>query len=258
MTSGYTEGERRLRAIVRACVSPGVWLVVGAQLLVQFVMRQGQSADGAAVDVVWVLALAALIMAFVYLQAGTYQALAHSAGRLTLRDTIGAGMALFTRFLWLFIKLGLLAALVFNLFALLLLAGAGLSLESLVRTLAPILPLLLAVLGFAFVYWLPLVFVSGDFRLLASLNRALRVAWQRLPQSGFLALMILAPVVLLSLWSAVAPDNANEVARAAPGVAIEILLLSASLVASLFGWIAYIYCAEWLREQSPAEPSTTR
>ncbi len=240
MTSGYTEGERRLRAIVRAALSPGVWLVVGAQFLAQFALRLGVPAGDTGPDLLFVLALAALLMGFVYLQTGAYQALARSADRLTLREAAGAGMALFARFLWMFVKLGVFAALTFNLFALVLMAVTGSSLETLMRALAPMLPLLLAALGFTFAYWLPLVFVSGDFRLFASLRRSLRTTWQRLPQSGFLALLILAPVVLLSLLPADAPEAA---------------LLLLSLAASLLGWIAYIYCAEWLRDQPAADAS---
>ncbi len=240
MTSAYTESERRLRAVVRAFLSPGVWLVVGVQFLMQLVLRQGVPAGEAGPDPLLTAALAALMMGFAYLQAGAYRGLAQGAERLTLREAATAGAALFVRFLWLFLKLGLVAALVFNLFALLLLTGADMRPEALLRQLVPYMPPLLAALGFVFAYWLPLVFVSGDFRLFATWRRALATAWQRLPQSGFLALILFLPVVLFALLPEATPAT---------------VLLPLSLIASLFGWIAYIYCAEWLRDHPPADAS---
>lgn len=238
MTPTYTESERRLRAIVRAFLSPGVWLVVGAQFLAQFALRQGVAAGESGPGLSRTLLISALMMGFAYLQAGAYHGLAKSNDRLTLREIATPGVALFARFLWLFLKLGVSVALVFNLFALALMGSAGVSPDALARQLAPYLPMLLAVLGLAFVYWLPLVFVADDFRLLATWRRALRVAWQRLPQSGFLAVLLIAPVVLLLLL----PEGTPEA-----------LLLLLSTLASLLGWVVYIYCVEWLRDQPPED-----
>ena len=64
-------------------------------------------------------------------------------------------------------------------------------------------------------------------------------AWRRLPQWGFLALILFLPVALFALLPEATPAA---------------VLLPLSLIASLFGWIAYIYCAEWLRDQSPRAP----
>ena len=254
MTSEYTESERRLRAIVRAFLSPGVWLVVGAQFLAQFALRQGVPTGESGPDLPRTLLFSALMMGFVYLQAGAYHGLAKGSDRLTLREVATPGVALFARFLWLFLKLGVSAALVFNLFALALMSSAGVSPDALVRQLAPTLPMLLAVLGLAFVYWLPLVFVTDDFRLFATWRRALRTAWQRLPQSGFLAVLLIAPVVLLLLLPEVVPDDSMDGGgRAALGTAAEALLLSLSALASLLGWIVYIYCVEWLRDHPPED-----
>lgn len=238
MTPTYTESERRLRAIVRAFLSPGLWLVVGAQFLAQFALHQGVAAGESGPDLPYTLLISALMMGFAYLQAGAYHGLAKSNDRLTLREVATPGVALFARFLWLFLKLGVSVALVFNLFALALMGSADVSPDALARQLAPYLPMLLAVLGLAFVYWLPLVFVADDFRLLATWRRALRVAWQRLPQSGFLAVLLIAPVVLLLLL----PEGTPEA-----------LLLLLSTLASLLGWVVYIYCVEWLRDHPPED-----
>jgi len=118
MTPGYTESERRLRAVVRAFLSPGVWLVVVAQFLAQFALRQGVVAGESGPDLPRTLLISALMMGFAYLQAGAYHGLTKGSDRLTLREVATPGVALFARFLWLFLKLGVSVALVFNLFAL--------------------------------------------------------------------------------------------------------------------------------------------
>lgn len=238
MPTSYTEGERRLRAVVRAFLSPGIWLVVGAQLALQLSLQR-VSAAGEAVPLAWVLALSGLLLGFAWLQAGAYHALAQGRDRLRLADMARTGFGRFTRFLWLFIKLGLILALAFNVVAFLFMLGSGASPEALVRGLAPFLGPLLAAVGFLFVYWLPLVFVTDDFRLFATLRRALHTAWVRLPQSGFLALLILLPPALFTLLPAETPVW---------------LLAPLAAGASLLGWAAYIYCAEWLRDAASASP----
>lgn len=240
MSVAYTEGERRLRALVRAFVSPGLWLVVGVQLVLQLALARGLAGDEQAP--VWLLALSGLVLGFAWLQTGAYRTLAHGRDRLSAADTLRAGRGRFARFLWLFVKLGLLAALLFNVAVFLFLSGSGMSPDALVRALAPFLGLLWAALGFLFVYWLPLVFVTDDFRLLATLRRALFTAWRRLPQSGFLAASILLPPALFTLL---------------PGASPLWLLVPLAAGASLLGWAAYIYCAEWLRDAAGASPSPT-
>ncbi len=235
MSTPYTEGERRLRALVRAFLSPGIWLVVGIQLTLQLSLQQiaGEAA------LAWALALGGLLLGFAWLQAGAYYALAQGRDRLLLADMARTGFGRFTRFLLLFIKLGLFVALMFNIVAFLFVFGSGTSPEALVRGLAPFLGPLLAAAGFLFVYWLPLVFVTEDFRLFATLRRALATAWQRLPQSGFLALLILLPPALFTLLP--------------PGTPLW-LLVPLAAGASLLGWAAYIYCAEWLRDAAATSP----
>ncbi len=237
MSTSHTEGERRLRALVRAFLSPGIWLVVSAQLTLQLSLQQLSGAGEA--PLAWVLTLSGLLLGFAWLQAGAYHALARGRDRLLLADMARTGLGRFTRFLWLFIKLGLLAALLLNVVVFLFVSGSGTSPEGLVRTLAPFLGLLLAAAGFLFVYWLPLVFVTDDFRLFATLRRALATAWQRLPQSGFLALLILLPPALFTLLPSETPLW---------------LLVPLAAGASLLGWVAYIYCAEWLRDAAATSP----
>ncbi|TAM45510.1 MAG: hypothetical protein EPN55_08035 [Gammaproteobacteria bacterium] len=238
MSTPYTEGERRLRALVRAFLSPGIWLVVGTQLALQLSLQQISGAGEA--PLAWVLALSGLLLGFAWLQAGAYHALAQGRDRLLLADMARAGFGRFTRFLWMFIKLDLSVALLFNVVAFLSMLGSGTSPEGLVRGLAPFLGPLLAAVGFLFVYWLPLVFVTDDFRLFVTLRRALSTTWQRLPQSGFLALLILLPPALFTLLPSEAPLW---------------LLVPLAVGASLLGWAAYIYCAEWLCDAAGASPS---
>jgi len=240
MTASKTEGERRLRALVRAALSPGVWLVVGVQLALQLALARGLDGDEPTPG--RLLALSGLLLGFAWVQASAYRALAYGHDRLSAADTLHAGRGRFTRFLWLFVKLGLLAALLSNVAVFLFLSGSGMAPDTLLRALAPFLGLLWAAFGFLFVYWLPLVFVTDDFRLLVTLRRALFTAWRRLPQSGFLALLILLPPALFTLL---------------PADASPWLLVPLAAGASLLGWAAYIYCAEWLRDTAGASPSPT-
>lgn len=225
------EGERRLRALVRAVLSPGVWLVIGAQLVLQLALTRGLAGDEPAPA--WLLVLTGLLFGFAWLQAGAYRSLAHGHERLSAVDTLRPGLGRFGNFLWLFIKLGLLVALLSNIVVFLFTFGTGLSPLETARLLPGSLGMLAAVIGFTFVYWLPLVFVTDDFRLFATLRRAIATAWRRLPQSGYLALLILLPATLFTLLPA---DTSSW------------LLLPLAASASLLGWAAYIYCAEWLRD----------
>ena len=86
---------------------------------------------------------------------------------------------------------------------------------------------------FVFVYWLPFVFVRREFRLFISLRSALNIAWTRLSHSGFLALLIVAPILIAELFPADSPWW------------LELIL---SVLTGLMSWIAYVYCVQVLQE----------
>lgn len=242
MTEAYTESERRLRAVVRAALSPGVWLVVGAQLLAQLALQSGLESEAASPDSWRLIATALLLSVFVYLQAGAFAAIARGRERLTVGETLAGGRAVLAKFVWLFVKAGLLFAAAAQVFVLLLATALGVPHADLVLRIVPSAGPLLGVLGFVFVYWMPVVFVRQEFRLLPSWRLALAAVWRRFSRSGFPAFLTLTPALvalLLPLEHAV------------------LALPALSLAGGFMGWIAYIYCAEWLQDHPPTAPTAS-
>ena len=237
----HTEGEHRLHAIVRALLSSGVWLVLAAQMALAFSLQwHAPATAGSEASLLPVLLATISLMLFLYLQAGTYQALALGRRTVSALEIVQAGKAVFSAFIWLTVKAGLLLVLVLNVLLYLSLLVSGQELKTVLAALSPYFGPLLGVLAFAFVYWLPFVFVRREFRLLPSLKAALQVARTRLSRSAFLALLVLVPVVV----SASLPAD------------IPVLLdFTVSLVSGIMGWMAYISCAEVLQEAVPETPT---
>lgn len=237
-----TEGELRLHAMVRAVLSPGIWFVLAAQLLLMFAL-QWRVPDGAAplVSALAIFLTAAALMLFFYLQAGAFQALSQGREVLTVGEVIRAGKAVFAAFVWLLLKAGLLFAVVMNVLVLMALLLTGSNLEGLTQVLAAYFGPMTGVLAYVFVYWLPLVFVQREFRLLSGLKAALRIARARFPHSAFLALIVLVPALAAGLLPADSPFLLNALASLATGI---------------LGWIAYIYCVDVLRQRQPVAPDT--
>jgi hypothetical protein len=233
-----TEGELRLHAMVRAVLSPGIWLVLAAQLLLMFTLQWRVSEDAAPLLSMLAIFLTAMaLMLFFYLQAGAFQALSQGRGALPVSEVVRAGKAVFAAFVWLILKAGLLFAVVMNVLVLVALLLTGSNLEVLTQTLTAYFGPMTGVLAFVFVYWLPWVFVQREFRLLPGLKAALRIAWARLSHSVFLALMVLVPALTAGFLPADGPILFNALA---------------SLTSGLLGWIAYIYCVDALRQRQPA------
>jgi len=229
-----SEGGRRLHAAVRTVLSPGIWLVLASQVALA-VSLQWRSAEAGSPEasLLPIMLTTALLVLFLYLQAGAYHALAQGRAAVSPADIVRAGKSVFTAFVWLTVKAGLLLVLIINLLMYLSLLVIGHDLKTVMETLSPFFGPLVGILAFVFVYWLPFVFVRSEFRLLPSLGAALRIARARLSHSGFLALLVLAPVLVSVLLPADIP---------------LLLDFAVSLVSGVLGWVAYIYCAEVLQE----------
>lgn len=223
-----TEGTRRLRAAVRAVMSPGVWLVVLVQALLLSLMRFGFSGgEGEAVSPVSLVLMPLLFLLFVYLLCGAFNAFAHTPSLVSVKDVFKFGHAAFNAFMWLVIKAFLLLLLALNVGVLL----TGLDPHVLMQEDPRRMGLGVALISLVFVYWLPIVFVTGKFQLIQTLAAALRVAWRRLPQSGYLALLLLSPPAV-AWWLPAEPPF------------LAALLLSAA--GEVLSWIAYVYCIEYV------------
>lgn len=229
-SSRYTEGDLRLHAAIRAVLSPGVWLVLAAQIGLMFSMQWRLPADASPVSSALLIGLTAgALLLFFYLQAGAFHALTLKREALSVGEILAAGKPVFTAFVWLTIKAGLLFALVMNGLVLVVLLLTGADFKTFMRELAAFFGPATGVVAFVFVYWLPFVFVQREFRLLPSLKASLRLAWNRMPHSAFLALLVLAPAVAIGFLPAEGP------------VLLDVM---ATLASGILGWIAYIYCVD--------------
>ena len=235
-----TEGELRLHAMVRAVLSPGIWFVLAAQLLLMFTLQWRVPEDAAPlVSTLAIFLTAAALMLFFYLQAGAFQALSQGREALPVGAVIRAGMAVFTAFVWLILKAGLLFVVVMNVLMLVVMLLTGSNLEGLTQALTAYFGPMTGVLAFVFAYWLPLVFVQREFRLLPGLKASLRIARARLSHSTFLVLMVLVPALVAGFLPTDSPF---------------LLHALASVAAGIMGWIAYIYCVDALRQRQQPAP----
>jgi hypothetical protein len=237
------EGERRIRAAVRALMSPGVWLVVAVQLPTAMLIHNILLSEESAKPLLpWVMLLTLLFLVYVYLMSGTSRSFALSAVTVSPQDAFMRGQQVFNAFLWLAVKICLLGMLtvyiglyVFGTVARIIGATTGSGAEAVIQASAPaLIPIVKAaamVAPFALVYWLPVVFIRNDFRIIPTARLALKIIWRQLPRSGFLAFLIFCPLLLLWLL----PNDIPFVFT---------LLLGA--LGQLMAWTAYVYCVETL------------
>jgi len=231
--SPYTETEHRLHATIRVLLSPGIWLVLGSQIALLFSLqwRAPQEATPI-VSALTILATLLALMLFFYLQASAFYALTLSKNPLSLTAVLSAGKEIFAAFLLLTLKAGLLLMLILNVLLYTAIVLTGHDLQTIVNAISPF-GLIVSLLAFIFVYWLPYVFVQREFRLFASLRRALKIAWARLAHSGFLALLVIVPILVSELFPAQSPLWLD---------------LSMSMLSGLLSWIAYLYCVQVLQQ----------
>lgn len=232
--SARTESELRLHAMVRAALSPGIWFVLAAQMLLIFALHWITPVDAQSpVSAEAILLITTALVMYFYFQAGAFHALTLGREALSVAQVIQTGRTVFINFVWLTLKAGLLFALVMNILVLVALMLTGLEFKSLMQLVSEFFGPVTGVLAFVFVYWLPYVFVRREFRLLPSLRASLQIAWKRLPHSLFLVLLVLAPALATGLI----PDESP--------VFINVLV---SATAGLLGWVAYIYCVDILQQ----------
>ncbi|MGE5240557.1 MAG: hypothetical protein ACM3NI_02830 [Bacteroidota bacterium] len=239
----YTEGERRLHALVRTLLSPGVWMVLAAQIVLVFLFQSQAPAEPVPlVAALTTFLTAAALMLFFYLEAGAFHGLTLSREALSVGQVFRGAVPVFARFLWLTVKAGMLLVVLLNIVFLLAMLATGSEPKTLTAAFYRFISPVAGMAAFIFAYWLPFVFVRREFRLFVSLRAALRIARARLSRSVFLALLILVPMLLAGLL----PDDLP-----AP------LALAVNAFSGLLGWIAYVYCVETLQELPPAEHVAT-
>jgi hypothetical protein len=232
-SSTINENTRRLRAAVRTFMSPAVWLLAAYQAALLMLMRIDLSGFGKTVETLYgPLVFTVLFMGLFFLAAGTYQSFASSRSLVQIPTVIANGRKIFSHFILLSIKVGLLGLVVINVLVLVAQGFSGLAPEEILRIYARYLTLIVAGLALVFVYWLPLVFVRGNFRLFETLSAALTIGRKRLPQVGFLAALILLPPAILAIL---------------PGGTHAMISMVISVAGELMAWVAYVYCVDYLQ-----------
>ena len=229
-----TEGERRLRATVRVLLSRGIWVIIAAQLGLMLLWQRAVSADSNA-DSSVLLLLAAALAGFLYLTAGVSRGLADRRDVIGLRDALRAGVGCYAPFLWMIAKLVLLTGALLNVLIYIIGTDSPSPAGEVSVRVSGLFPLTQGVLSFVFVYWLPIVFVRGDFALFRTLRAALAMAWRRLSNAGFLAFLTLTPAVV-----AVAVGETTPLAA----------ILLVNLAGGVMEWVAYAYCVGCLQDQA--------
>lgn len=238
MNENVDGGAPRLRAFLRALLSGGVWVVIGAQLAMLLLLRV--STEAAASSAALRLgALAALFLVLLYLIAGASQALARSRETVSPAAVLQAGQAVYGRFLWLAFKAAIVFLVLFNLLLSVVLALSGMEMQALFERSVGVYPWLGVLAAFVFVYWMPVVFVGGNFALIETVGAALATLWRERRDAGFLALLTIAPTAVAALLGERPPLAA---------------VVALNVVGGVFGWTAYAYCVERLHVAGAARP----
>lgn len=235
MTEQTANVAYRLRAIVRAAMSPGVWLAVAAQLVYPL-LHQGGFFDAERFSIGLVsMALAAIVMTVLYLQSGVLAALTRGDRVVTLREALAGGIEVFPSFLWLMLKASLLIGLGMGILLTLMLTAAGESPQSMASQSERPLGIMLALMPAILVWWMPGAFVYREFALFPSLRRAGRELTRDIGRTVFPLALVLGPTLVLTLLPADATGAAALMLQAA-GVFLV--------------WVANVYCIEHLKSAS--------
>ncbi len=221
------ESTYQIRAAVRTIMSPAVWLLTFWQaiMLISLSMLGGSEETSPVTGFPVIFSI--LIFGFIYLISGLFRAFSTGTGVVSVLEAFNEGKNYFTPFIWLMLRLLVLFFLVTQI----LLIATGAQPEAIIKEGAKSFAFAVSFLSFLFIYWLPIVFSTPDFRLFKTLNTALIVAIDRLKQSLFLAVLILLPALVA--WT----------------MPVDIplaVLVSIASISEIATWIAYVYCIEYL------------
>lgn len=240
--SPANESTRRLRATVRVFMSPAIWLLAAYQALMLSVLRIDlKQFSESVVGFYGPFIFAAMFLGFFFLAAGTYQSFVRESSLVRVITVFRNAQTIFSRFIFLSVKVGLLGFLFINIVVVIAQGITGLKPEEIFSVLANYLALIVSLFALALVYWLPLVFVKGNFNMLETMREALLLSWARIGHVGFLAVLILLPTFLLWLGS-------NQLS---PTVVVV-----GSVVGELLAWVAFVYCVDYLKTEYPPAASS--
>ena len=119
-----SEATRRLRALVRAALSRGIWLIIGLQLLMGLALRFPVGEEGG-MAAMRMLLLVLATAGVLYGTAGASAALAAGREPVSEMAAVAAGSPVFGAFLWLLLKAGFLALAVLQVVLTVMIAASG-------------------------------------------------------------------------------------------------------------------------------------
>ena len=167
------ESTRRLHAAVRVFMSPAIWFLAAYQGLMLSILRMDlQRYGGETAALYGPLVFATVFLGFFFLAAGTYQSFVKESSLVQISMVFRNARSIFTRFIILSIKVGLLGFLLVNIVAVIAQGLTGLEPEEIFKAFTGYLALIIGVVTLALVYWLPLVFVKGNFNMLETMREA--------------------------------------------------------------------------------------
>ena len=233
-----TEGERKLRAILRAVLSSGVWALILIHVASALPVRLGWFGE-VSDQVPWPRAFWSgfLLAAVLYVEAGLYTMLARTREAVSAPDVFRASASVFPRFLWLILKTAgffMLILLTVVIFVSMVLSTLGYGdAEAIKPLMEGPFRLILLLLPALLVWWLPWVFTRQDFSLFSTLKSAIQQLWREPARTLYVILLALAPAALLLVWAE----------------QINLWMLTAlEAFGLLCVWSANIYCVEWWRD----------
>lgn len=237
------ENARRIHALVRAAYSPVVWALAVLSGTALVLDSLSSDTDRSPVNFFFIV----LISLFnFYLAVGGYEAFARSKSTVTVPQALHAAGTVLGRFLWMIVQAAFFLFLVSLVVSLVFLAVSGPAAlqhaqtggepSQTVRLLYGGVAALFVLLT---VYWFPIVFVRGDFRLFPTLNAAVRTLGQHYASLAYLAILLLLPAAILLLGADAIPF---------PVVAIV------AMAGEVLRWAAYAYCVDVVAGQpAPAK-----
>jgi hypothetical protein len=239
------ENARRIHALVRAAYSPVVWVL--AVLSGMALILDSLSAGGDRSTLNFVAIVAISLFNF-YLAVGGYEAFARSKSTVSMPEALHSAGKVLGRFLWMILQAAFFLFIVSLVLSLLYLLVAGpAALQHAQPGGEPSQAVKLVYGGIAAlfvlvtVYWFPIVFVRGDFRLFPTLTAAVRTLGRHASSLVYLGILLLLPAAVLLLGADAIPF---------PIVAIV------AMAGEVLRWAAYAYCVDVVAgEATPVKPA---
>jgi hypothetical protein len=221
------ENTRRIHSLVRAAYSPAVW----GMALISVLLTSARLLATTKGVPVWIgpILLTLAVILFIYLTAGACEAFARTSAPVSLGEAFRSAGHVFGSFLWLMIKASLVGFVLFEAVLMLVVVVIGVEPFKDPKRTADVFTVFASIVALVFVYWVPIVFVRRNFRLFDTLGMALRTVRERPGSMFFLAILLWAPVAVLTITGDQVP---------------LLVVIPIVAVGEWLRWSAYAYCVD--------------